>query len=148
MKEGTLFRIKKYLDYKGISNRAFEMQFGFSNGSFASQLKNGKTIGVDRLENILNEYTDIDIEWLLTGHGDMLRKERSAQEVKPVVIYKSDPKDADLITAKNSIIALQEDKIRRLESLLMQHSTVLDIARSADLPSQQTEGTKPHKKHD
>lgn len=73
MKEGTLSRIKKYLDYKGISNRAFEMQFGFSNGSFASQLKNEKTIGVDRLENILNEYTDINVEWLLTGKGSMLR---------------------------------------------------------------------------
>ena len=66
---GALIRIKQYLDLKGISVRAFELKCGFSNGSFASQLKNGKTIGIDRLENILNAFPDINIEWLLTGKG-------------------------------------------------------------------------------
>lgn len=72
-KHSTLTRLKQYLDYKGISVRAFEQRIGFSNGSFASQLKNGKTIGVDRVENILNEFPDINAEWLLTGNGEMLK---------------------------------------------------------------------------
>lgn len=70
---GALIRIKQYLDLKGISVRAFELKCGFSNGSFASQLKNGKTIGIDRLENILNAFPDINIEWLLTGKGSMAK---------------------------------------------------------------------------
>ena len=70
---GILSRIKQYLDLKGISIRAFELKCGFSNGSFASQLKNGKTIGIDRLENILNSFPDINTEWLLTGKGDMTK---------------------------------------------------------------------------
>lgn len=74
---GTLHRIKEYIDHKGISMRAFEASTGLSNGSFASQLKNDKTIGVDRLENILRVYSDINIEWLLTGEGEMLKQDQA-----------------------------------------------------------------------
>ncbi|SHF76820.1 hypothetical protein [Flavobacterium defluvii] len=73
MEENTLMRIKQYLDYKGIKVSAFERIIGMSNGSFASQLKNNKTIGVDKLENILKKYTDVDPEWLLTGEGEMIK---------------------------------------------------------------------------
>ncbi|OWU90263.1 hypothetical protein DBB36_07505 [Flavobacterium sp. WLB] len=73
MAENTINRIKQYLDYRGIRVGAFEKVVGMSNGSFASQLKHNKTIGVDKLENILKKYTDIDIEWLLTGEGDMIK---------------------------------------------------------------------------
>lgn len=69
----TLFRIKQYLDYKGLSLRAFEASVGVSNGAFTSQLKPGKTIGVDRLENILRIYEDLSPDWALTGKGSMIR---------------------------------------------------------------------------
>lgn len=72
---GVLTRIKQYLDSKEISIRAFELRCGFSNGSFASQLKNGKAIGSDRLENILNAFPDINIEWLFTGKGNMIKND-------------------------------------------------------------------------
>ncbi|OIV41998.1 S24 family peptidase [Flavobacterium johnsoniae] len=75
MAENTINRIKQYLDYKGIRVRTFEREVGMSNGSFASQLKNNKTIGVDKLENILKQYPDINLEWLLKGNGDMLSYE-------------------------------------------------------------------------
>lgn len=78
--DGVLTRLKQYLNYKNISVRAFEMKCGFSNGSFGSQLKNGKTIGVDRLEKILHEFADINIEWLLTGRGPMLRNTSEPEE--------------------------------------------------------------------
>lgn len=75
MTENTLQRIKQYIDAKGIKVSALEREVGMSNGSFASQLKNNKTIGVDKLENILRKYTDVNPEWLLTGNGNMFRLE-------------------------------------------------------------------------
>ena len=71
--ENTVHRIKQYIDSKGMSVRKFEESVGFSNGSFASQFKNNKTIGADKVENILHIYPDINPEWLLTGKGPMLR---------------------------------------------------------------------------
>lgn len=94
----TLHRIKEYLDYNGISIKKFERDLGFSNGSFASQLKNDKTIGVDKVEKILLYYSDINPIWLLTGEGKMLRIEGESdtseiqQENIIDIINSSDPK--------------------------------------------------------
>lgn len=68
-----LNRIKKYIDYKGISVSAFEKSIGMSNASFGKSLKNGGSIGGDKLEKILSVYPDINAEWLLTGDGEMLK---------------------------------------------------------------------------
>ncbi|WP_394772639.1 helix-turn-helix transcriptional regulator [Flavobacterium sp.] len=73
MAENTIQRIKQYLDYKGIRVSVLEREVGMSNGSFASQLKKNKTIGIDKLENILSRYRDINIEWLMTGDGNMIK---------------------------------------------------------------------------
>jgi phage repressor protein C with HTH and peptisase S24 domain len=77
----TLQRIKDFIDYKDFSIRVFEMSVGMSNGSFASQLKNNKTIGVDKLENILQKYPELNAEWLLTGRGEMLKSEEAPSYV-------------------------------------------------------------------
>ncbi|PTS98684.1 peptidase S24 [Flavobacterium sp. HMWF030] len=87
MIENTLQRIKRYIDFRGIRVSVLEREVGMSNGSFASQLKNNKTIGVDKLENILKIYGDINVEWLLTGNGNML---------KEVVLEYNDPKVNEL----------------------------------------------------
>lgn len=68
----TVKRIKKYIDLKGINNRKFEESVGFSNGAFASQYKNDGSIGVDKVEKILQIYSDLNPIWLLTGKGHML----------------------------------------------------------------------------
>lgn len=102
----TLQRIKQYIDYKGLSNKKFEESVGFSNGAFASQLKNERTIGVDKLENILNEYPEINSEWILTGKGKMLKKEGENEKIMKT---EADPKD-------QYIIELQRDKIKSLEN--------------------------------
>ncbi len=83
----TLIRLKEYIDYKELSLRAFEASIGFSNGALTSQLKPGKTIGVDKLENILRVYEELSPDWLLTGKGAMLRNEQSESEEKLNEIY-------------------------------------------------------------
>ncbi|MEN9919299.1 MAG: hypothetical protein RL662_1735 [Bacteroidota bacterium] len=68
----TVQRIKEYIEYKRISIRKFEESIGFSNGAFSNQYKNRKAIGVDRVEKIVQVYTDLDPAWLITGKGSML----------------------------------------------------------------------------
>lgn len=91
MTENTIKRIKQYIDYKGVKVGAFEKQVGMSNGSFASQLKKNKTIGVDKLENIIKRYSDINIEWLMTGKGDMIKLD--TLEERKSSVYKKINKD-------------------------------------------------------
>lgn len=69
-----LDNLKKYIDYKGISVAAFEKSIGMSNNSFRKSWLAGKGIGTDKLENILNVYSDINMSWLFTGQGEMLKE--------------------------------------------------------------------------
>lgn len=68
-------RLKEYIDLKGLSIAAFEKSIGMSNASFGRSLKNNGAIGTDKLENILNTYSDINPFWLLTGEGEMFYDE-------------------------------------------------------------------------
>lgn len=73
-------RIKKYIDFKGITNQKFEQEIGYSNGAFATQLKKNKEIGSGKLENILTKYSDINPSWLLIGEGEMLKPQGIVNE--------------------------------------------------------------------
>lgn len=108
METSTVLRVKQFIDFKKISVRKFEESVGFSNGSFSSQYKGNKTIGSDKIENILRVYPEISAEWLLTGKGNMLKG-----EVKAVA---DTPPLADSVTnALIQRISEQGEEIGRLK---------------------------------
>lgn len=61
-------RILKIIELKEITKSKFYKETGLSNG-FLDKVKD---IGVSKIEYILNSYTDINPNWLLTGNGEML----------------------------------------------------------------------------
>ncbi|WP_299526975.1 hypothetical protein [Winogradskyella sp.] len=70
-------RIKKYLDFKGITIQNYESSVGYSNGAFGSQIRNNGKIGSDKLEKTLSLYTDLSAEWVLLGKGEMLNDDKT-----------------------------------------------------------------------
>lgn len=68
-------RLGKYLDQKGISFYAIENALNAGRGSISKAVKEGKSIGSNTLENILNLYPDLNPTWLLTGEGTMCKDE-------------------------------------------------------------------------
>lgn len=70
-----LQRLKQYIDAKGLTIASFEKSIGMSNASFGKSLKKNGGIGTDKLENILSVYSDINPTWLLTGEGEMIKKD-------------------------------------------------------------------------
>ncbi len=113
MGENTLSRIKKYIEYKGITVSAMERDAGMSNGSLASQLKNNKTIGVDKLENILKAFPEINAAWLLTGQGTMITGEEPNTR-EPYEQYSDDSKEQ----LYERLIAEKEERIRDLQRII------------------------------
>lgn len=120
MIENTLHRIKKYIDFKGISISAFEKKNDFSNGAFSNQLKKNKTIGVDKIENILKNHTDLNPIWLLTGNGKMIVEVNNKQNDIDMLILKNEnellKKDVDYL----KIIIENQKKIIDTNSLLIE----------------------------
>lgn len=70
-------KIKQYLEYKGISKNKFYTQTGLSVGF----LDSGNSLGVDKLRIIISVYSDINLEWLITGKGGMIKTEQSIYAV-------------------------------------------------------------------
>ena len=74
----TQDRIREYCKLKEISIHQFEIQAGLSNG-YVSSMRKG--IGINKLENVLNAFPDINRDWLLYGEGEMLKKPRLIGEL-------------------------------------------------------------------
>ena len=116
MSENTLQRIKQYIDYKGIRISAFEREIGMSNGSFASQLKKNKTIGLDKLENILRRYSDINFLCLLKGTGSMIKLDAFREE--PVIYYKTEKADKEEAVNYKDLAEARKETIESLQKVI------------------------------
>ena len=65
-------RISEFCKYKGISIRQFEIQCNMSNG-YVSSMRKG--LGIEKLENVLSSFPELNRDWLLYGEGEMLKGE-------------------------------------------------------------------------
>ncbi|TSE08787.1 hypothetical protein [Aquimarina algiphila] len=62
-------RLKEYISYKKLAIRQFENSINASN-SYVNSIS--KSIGVDKLESIVENYPDLNLKWLLAGKGSMI----------------------------------------------------------------------------
>lgn len=62
-------RLSAFIEYKGLTNAAFEKKCGLSNG----YIRNFKgNLGVKKLDDILTSFPELSKDWLLFGIGSML----------------------------------------------------------------------------
>lgn len=106
-------RIQQYIDYKGITAFPFEKSIGCSNGYW----RKTKSISANILTDIARVYSDLSIEWAVTGQGSMLKSEASAQPAQTpssvVMIPFEEYKKS--IAEKDEVIKDQAHKIGMLE---------------------------------
>lgn len=74
-------RLIEFIKYKELSQAKFEKRIGASNG-FVNNIVRG--IGADKLQSIINEFPELNTEWLLYNKGEMLREngQNTAQNVE------------------------------------------------------------------
>jgi hypothetical protein len=99
-------RLAEYIEKKDISLNAFDKSLGASNGYIGKQIKNRASIGGNIIEKISCMYTDLSIEWLITGNEPMLRSDK---EATTEAIAK--PPGCELCAAKDAVIAAQQAQI-------------------------------------
>lgn len=123
-------RIYQYFDYKNIKPTRFEKDFGFSNGYFGTQLRRKADLGESVLLKIIENCLEIDVEWLITGNGSMLKENDVSTVNEPQSTYETD---------KDEIIALLKGRIADKEEIIERLKTELDHYK------EKYEGKKPSK---
>lgn len=109
----TIDRLMQFIKYVGLSARQFDLSIGASNGYTLRMKKNNASIGSDVIENILRVYPQLNVVWLITGEGDMLKKSEENEILDFDHLPKSRQQEIeDLIEQK--IKERQEEELKRL----------------------------------
>lgn len=68
----TKDRLKEFLSKQKIGRNKFEEQLGISTGYMSSK---SATITSDVIEKVTSAYPDLNLNWLITGNGEMIKSE-------------------------------------------------------------------------
>lgn len=119
-------RIKVFADSLGLSIREFERACNLTRGNISNMTG---ALGSDKLSKIIDTHPQLSVYWLLMGHGSMLRADAatippqiaSQPAPEPTIMYKSDPRDAQLIAALQTTIERDADVITALKRELQEY---------------------------
>lgn len=70
-------RIKDYIAFRRVSIRAFEIHCGLKNGTLSRAIKKNTTLNGENIAIIGKSCPDLNLDWLLTGRGEMLISENT-----------------------------------------------------------------------
>lgn len=97
--KNSIERLIYFIDFKGDSKYRFYKKTGLSNGF----LDKNRNIGSDKSEIISTQYPDLNLEWLITGKGEMLKSNTNNETIqeKEILPTKNETiKDRVLIISK------------------------------------------------
>ena len=73
-------RIVKLIELKGVAKEKFFQKIGMTSANFRGSAKN-TPLNSNAIENILSEFPDVNLEWLISGKGSMLKSDTQALNV-------------------------------------------------------------------
>lgn len=117
-------RIEIFMHFKKISPHAFEQKIDLSNGYFSKQLKNLGSVGSDILIKIYLAYPELDILWILTGEGQMLKlAEQQSQQIDDIILEDFTNK----YTSENKKLKKLENDFDKLQTSLTDKEKIIGL---------------------
>lgn len=112
-------RIKKLIEYSGLSTRAFALRCGIKDNTFSNQLNGVRDVSLNTITSILLTFENTSAEWLIRGEGEMIKNEKQQNN------RKEEEKIINLIDT----IAFQQDTIKNLQARIKELEAELIINR-------------------
>lgn len=117
-------RIEIFMHFKKISPHAFEQKIDLSNGYFSKQLKHLGSVGSDILIKIYLAYPELDILWILTGEGQMLKQaEQESQQIGDIILEDFTNK----YTSENKKLKKLENDFDKLQTSLTDKEKIIGL---------------------
>lgn len=103
-------RIIQVLEFKGIAKEEFYKKIGVTSANFRGKASE-TPVSSKTIENILSEISDLNLDWLFTGEGDILKKEKNSTE------QFTDLENAlnNVIDSQGELLTQQKKRIEHLE---------------------------------
>lgn len=123
-------RIKAFLKSQNITVTSFEESIGVSNG-YVNAIS--KSIGIDKINTILEKYSNLNIEWVLTGKGTMLKNDAPPPDTTVQPIHQ--PRSPEKKMETQSINLYDFKATAGLRELLdNRHANIIDTIKIPNLP--------------
>ncbi|MFX1666985.1 hypothetical protein JSO61_000430 [Riemerella anatipestifer] len=122
-------RILQFVDFKGVKREVFYGKIGMTSANFRGKAKE-TPINSTAIENILSEYPDLNLEWLITGSGEMVKG--STQNVR----IEGQNKNLNNINGSSNVTISQND-ISEIIEIQREMNDIIRTAQSQLSESQQ-----------
>ena len=99
-------RLLRFVESRELSQRGFEGTCGLAQGTISSIKVKGPS--VDVLTKISNAFPDLDMNWLVSGKGDMLHNERKSWKQIPLLPFSA---VAGYMSDNNGLDAFRGDSV-------------------------------------
>lgn len=118
-------RLKEWREYKRLSQSDFAESIGLKQGSY-SDIERGRIKGLSSstIKLITIAYDDLNISWLLTGEGQML-KSKQESFFPEMESSKEQERNVSMIDRLLNIIEGQQGEIREIKSTLKEIESYL-----------------------
>lgn len=104
-------RLDKYMEYKGLNDNKLTVLAHLSVGALGKQRKGGRGLSIDSVAKILHACPDLNSDWLMTGFGEMVKKNT------PEVNLSSDVAVGLVLSRDEKLIRENERLLIRIEEL-------------------------------
>ena len=95
MKEDFFDRLDKYMAEKGLNDNKLTVLASLSIGSLGKQRKGSRGLSSDSIAKILHSCPDLSGDWLLTGEGEMLKRNFETKTTQNPVILNDRKNDRE-----------------------------------------------------
>ena len=106
-------RIKEVLLKKGISQGELADGWKVSRQYINAILSGNGSIGIKLINKLVDAFPDLNLNWLLTGKGDMFFDSQNTMK-EPETEYSN----SNLLKSKEEVIQIQHDYIEQLKNTL------------------------------
>lgn len=108
-------RIFLYIDKQGLAVSRVERDLGIGNNTLGKARERGKGIGAEIVAKFVEVYPDINLNWLITGEGSMLKQDNA----QPAAVNSDlPPGPCRQCELRERLLAAQEEIIAELREHL------------------------------
>ena len=125
MDESVKERILAFIKHKGLSQGKFETMCGISNG-YINNLKSSPTVPV--LQKIIGAFPDVNLEWLVSGIGEMKKTDTTSREDPTIDVNRL----VSLLESNNAQLTSRDRQIDKFQDQLDRILGIMEHDRGID----------------